>query len=95
MVDDLISRKAAIYTMFALQLEDEVIYGGSIPEGFDGDRAAEALKKLPSAVVRCMDCKYHIDEEPGMVYCDHVIGGWIKEDAYCSDGERREDDPNT
>lgn len=46
---DLISREAAISAMYLLQIEDEETYGCSIPEGFDGERAAEALRKLPSA----------------------------------------------
>lgn len=45
---DLISREAAISAMYLLQIEDEERYGCVIPEGFDGERAAEALKKLPS-----------------------------------------------
>ena len=47
-MDDLISRQAAIDTMMRLQTEDIEMYGCAIPEGFDGDRAAEALKALPS-----------------------------------------------
>jgi hypothetical protein len=34
--------------MLELQKEDEDAYGCQIPEAFDGDRAAEALKSLPS-----------------------------------------------
>lgn len=45
---DLISRQAAVDCMMRLQREDEEAYGASIPEGFDGDRAAEALMQLPS-----------------------------------------------
>ncbi len=48
-MNDLISRQAAIEAMMRLQKEDEEAYGVSIPEGFDGERAAEALSKLPSA----------------------------------------------
>ena len=48
-MNDLISRRAAIDTMVRLQTEDIEMYGCAIPEGFDGDRAAEALKALPSA----------------------------------------------
>ena len=46
---DCISRQAAIDCMIRLQKEDEEAYGAFIPEGFDGDRAAEALMRLPSA----------------------------------------------
>ena len=50
MTDDrLISLNAAIDAMMKLQNEDIEAYGASIPEGFDGDRAAKALKELPPA----------------------------------------------
>lgn len=49
MKDDTISRAAAIDAMMKLQAEDIEAYGASIPEGFDGDRAAKALKELPPA----------------------------------------------
>lgn len=42
-------------------------------------------------VVRCKECKNHEDEEPGMVYCPHVIGGWVNEMGFCADGERKEE----
>ena len=46
---DLISRQAAIDAMLRLQAEDDEDYGCHIPEGFDGERAKEALEQLPSA----------------------------------------------
>lgn len=42
-------------------------------------------------VVRCKDCKYHEDEELGMVYCPDWVGGWVSDDFFCKAGERRED----
>ena len=58
---------------------------------------ADCLEKvlaLPSIdavpVVRCKDCKHHEDEENGMVYCKREIGGWVDEDWFCADGERKE-----
>ena len=45
---DTISRQAAIDAMMKLQKEDYELYHSNIPEGFDGDRAVEELKKLPS-----------------------------------------------
>lgn len=42
-------------------------------------------------VVRCRDCKHHEDEEPGMVYCPNQVGGWVSDDFFCADGERRDD----
>jgi hypothetical protein len=46
-------------------------------------------------VVRCKDCKWHEDKEPGMVWCSHIVGSWIGEEDYCSMGERREDAEKT
>lgn len=45
---DSISRQAAIEKMQELEDEDIKAYGCSIPEGFDGKRAIEALKALSS-----------------------------------------------
>ena len=47
-VEDCISRQQAIDKMQELEDEDDEMYGCSIPEGFDGKRAIEALKTLPS-----------------------------------------------
>ena len=41
--------------------------------------------------VRCKDCKFHTDEEPGMVYCPGILGNWVNDDWYCGDGERKEE----
>ena len=48
-MSDLISRQAAIDAMLALGLEDYEAYGAWIREGFDGERAAEAIRSIPSA----------------------------------------------
>ena len=45
---DLISRQMAMDTMMKLQAEDDEAYGCHIPEGFDGERAKEALEELSS-----------------------------------------------
>ena len=45
---DCISRQQAIEKMQELENEDIEMYGCSIPEGFDGKRAIEALNTLPS-----------------------------------------------
>lgn len=42
-------------------------------------------------VVRCLYCKHHEDEEIGMVYCPNILGGWVGENWFCADGERKED----
>ena len=54
--------------------------------GFPGALKQEVVAEL----VRCKDCKRHEDEEPGMVYCPNQVGGWVSEDFFCKDGERRE-----
>lgn len=55
---------------------------------------AETVDKAPTIdavpVVRCRDCKYHEDEEIGMVYCPNIIGSWVVENWFCDDGERKE-----
>ena len=43
-------------------------------------------------VTRCKDCKCHEDEEIGIVYCPNIIGGWVRENWFCADGERKEAD---
>lgn len=43
-------------------------------------------------VVRCKDCKHHENEEIGMVYCPNQIGGWVGENWFCADGERKDDE---
>ena len=42
-------------------------------------------------VVRCKDCKRHEGECLRMVYCPNQVGGWVREDFFCADGERRDD----
>lgn len=79
MNSDLISRQDAIDAMIQLQDEDIEAYGCGIPEGFDGDRAVEALKALPSAepeIIYCKDCKKH-NMPHGHYYNGKYIG--IKE----------------
>ncbi len=48
--------------------------------------SAKPIDAVP--VIRCKYCKYHEDEEIGMVYCPNVIGGWVGENWFCADGER-------
>ena len=40
-------------------------------------------------VVLCKDCRWHTDEEPGMVYCPNIVGGWVQDDWFCKGGEGR------
>lgn len=40
-------------------------------------------------LVRCKDCRFHEQEQPGMVYCPATVGGWVEENWFCKGGERR------
>lgn len=40
-------------------------------------------------VVRCKDCRWHEQEQPGMVYCPNIVGGWMENECFCSMGERK------
>lgn len=53
--EDAISREAAIKAMNDLEQEDIEQFGCSIPEGFDGKRAIEALQSLPSVTPKQTD----------------------------------------
>ena len=46
--------------------------------------------KVVRYVVRCKDCKHHTDEDPGFVYCENIIGGWVSNDFFCAHGESME-----
>lgn len=39
-------------------------------------------------VVRCKECRYRENEQPGMVYCPNTVGGWVDENWFCAGGER-------
>lgn len=58
------------------------------------------VEGIPAADVvpamRCEECAYHEDEEPGMVYCPQILGGWVPNEFFCGDGKRRIDanEPN-
>lgn len=41
-------------------------------------------------VVRCRECKYREDEQPSMVYCPCMVGGWVDENWFCAGGVRNE-----
>ena len=49
-------------------------------------------KEIVGEIVRCKDCKFHTYEEIGMVYCPgNIVGGWVENDFFCKDGERRDE----
>ena len=70
--------------------------GGNLPEKYKAfvQRVLNDRNLIPAAdvapVVRCKDCKHHEDEEIGMVYCPNSIGGWVGENWFCADGERKD-----
>ena len=99
-MSDLISRWDAINAMMALKQEDDERYGCEIPEGFDGQRAVEALEKLPSAeperkIIYCKDCKFaHLTTEGEVKYCDvwfPETKTYLSADDFCSSAEKRGD----
>ena len=51
--------------------------------------AAPAANVVP--VVRCEKCAHHEDEEPGMVYCQQIVGGWVPNEFFCAEGEEQND----
>ena len=59
---------------------------------YDRDQYYKGYKDRDAEIVRCKYCEHHKDEEPGMVYCPNQVGGWVREDFFCGDGKRREDD---
>lgn len=56
---------------------------------------AKPISALPTCdvveVVRCRDCRYHEDEEVGMVYCATPVGGWVNDNWFCADGEKMDE----
>lgn len=42
-------------------------------------------------VVRCEKCAHHEDEQPGMVYCQQIVGGWVPNEFFCAEGEEQND----
>ena len=62
----------------------------SMGERKEGDnRTQEAIDRMYH-IIRCKDCKHHQDEEPGMVYCPNMLGGWIDNNFFCGWAERKE-----
>lgn len=55
--EDAISRAEAIKAMESLEKSDIEAYGCPIPEGFDGKRAIEALRKLPPVTPKLAECE--------------------------------------
>lgn len=54
--------------------------------GYPGTIKQEIVGEL----VRCKDCRWWEQEQPGMVYCPNTVGSWVEDDWYCKGGEKRD-----
>lgn len=64
-------------------------------DGAYGYVSAKQIADFPTAdvveVVRCKDCRYHENEQIGMVYCPAVVGGWVDDNWFCKGGEKMDE----
>lgn len=90
-MSDLISRKAILKHIEKIrrgaQMIDDIRESSIIMWGMN--LLEETVMNQPE-IIHCGNCKHHSDEEPGMVYCPEIIGGWVKNDHFCAiwDGKR-------
>lgn len=77
--EDCISRKAAIDKMQELEDEDDEMYGCSISEGFDGKRAIEALKALPSIQPQSKTVNKYCDAEKLNYIREYIVNNIMRE----------------
>ena len=87
MMDDLISRQAAIDALRTCQTYLFVSYDDD--KKISLESAEYMIEQLPSAqpeIIRCMDCKHYKDGE-----CTNTFWGMCERD-YCSEGERKNDE---
>ena len=85
---DLISRQELLRHLSDWQMGEA---GGSEAAYTTLGNVMEAVNNIPSAeteIVRCKECRFHENEQPGMVYCPAVVGGWVEDDWFCKGGER-------
>ena len=77
-------------------IDAEPLLAEAMADGAYGYVDAKQIADAPTIdavrVVRCKDCKYHEQEQPGMVYCPAVVGGWVEDEWFCKGGERKDDD---
>lgn len=81
--------KAAILVNGMLTGEPTVDAEWMLKHGIIPDADFPAIDAVP--VVRCKDCRWKEQEQPGMVYCPATVGGWVDEDWFCKGGERSEE----
>ncbi len=91
---DLISRQAAIKALrrkLDINAKGEVggFYNTIIRNNIECIERLRSVDAVP--VVRCKDCRWKEEEQPGMVYCPATVGGWVDEEWFCKGGERSEE----
>lgn len=78
--------KFAIDSVFGENLREDAAVAGAL------EAVAQVIDILPAAdvvkVVRCRECKHRKDEQPSMVYCPCMVGGWVDENWFCAGGEK-------
>ena len=84
MMDDLISRQAAI----------DVIEAGRLTKLIDAEIAVNGLKALPSAqpeIIRCKDCKFYspMNRETKTGICNLIMHQNFGDNWFCAGAERR------
>lgn len=58
----------------------------------ESHRCNKRLSSAQPEIIRCKECRFHENEQPGMVYCPAVVGGWVEDDWFCKGGEGRTDE---
>ena len=95
-MDDLISRAEAIKTIEGLVATMSVCLSREECNGMKSmkERAIDAVKNLPTAVIMCKDCEYGTQDDEGWWYCYDLGCQMGNEDGsgFCADAERRKDD---
>lgn len=101
-----IDLEEACAAMRKLDEDDFELYGVKIAEGFDGDRAVEALTAIPAADVRevvlCLDCQNSYEwgnvDGDSYRYCGYLRSRWnhdadrmVGDDDFCKWGRKREE----
>jgi len=71
---------------YSAVLEYSIKCAGFQEEGEQNTLEGKWIREL----VRCKDCRHHEKEydQPGMVYCYEIVGGWVDDNWFCSKGER-------
>lgn len=97
-MDDLISRRAAIEHLKKRLYETEFNSTAVYPyyKEIADNRVDIWMSEVPSVepeIIRCKDCKYHHRDNSELYYCENNGYGWGL-NGFCSDAERRTDEPD-